>query len=71
MDFIKSLPKSEEKEIILVIVNRLSKYAHFLALTHPYTSTSIAKVFLENSYKLHGMLRDIVSDRGSVFLSTF
>lgn len=71
MDFIKSLPKSEGKEIILVIVDRLSKYAHFLALTHPYTSTSIAKVFLENIYKLHGMLRDIVSDRGSVFLSTF
>lgn len=71
MDFIEALPTSEGKEVILVVVDRLSKYAHFLALPHPYSATSVAKLFMEQVYKLHGMPTDIVSDRGSVFLSAF
>lgn len=71
IEFIESLPKSEGKEIILVVVDRLSKYAHFLALSHPYSATTVAKPFMEQVYKLHGMSADIVSDRGSVFLNAF
>lgn len=72
MDFIEALPKSEGKEVILVIVvDCLSKYAHFVALAHPYAVPSVAKAFMEHIYKLHGMPTDIVSDRGSVFISAF
>lgn len=70
-DFIEALPKSAGKDSILVVMDRLSKYAHFLALPHPYSASVMAKTFLDHIYKLHGMPTDIVTDRGSVFISTF
>lgn len=45
MDFIDGLPPSFGKSVILVIVDRFSKAAHFLALSHPYTASSVAKIF--------------------------
>ncbi|KAL0326250.1 UNVERIFIED_CONTAM: Transposon Ty3-G Gag-Pol polyprotein [Sesamum radiatum] len=69
MDFIKGLPPSEGKDSILVIVDRLTKYSHFLPLKHPYTSSSIAKTFFDNIYKLHGLPVSIVTDKDRVFTS--
>ena len=42
MDFIEGLPKVSGKSIILTVVDRFSKYAHFIALGHPYTAASVA-----------------------------
>ncbi|KAM3269489.1 putative protein isoform X1 [Capsicum chacoense] len=56
MDFIDGLPKSHGYEVILVVVDRLRKYGHFLPLKHPYTAQSVAHVFLDNIVKLHGIL---------------
>ncbi|KAJ1703435.1 hypothetical protein LUZ63_003214 [Rhynchospora breviuscula] len=71
MDFITGLPKYEGKEVILVIVDRLTKYAHFLSLSHPFKASTVAQLFLDNVYKLHGLPTDIVSDRDPIFTSQF
>jgi hypothetical protein len=55
--------------IILTVVDRLSKYAHFLALGHPYYATSIAKVFFKQVVRLHSVSASIISDRDPVFTS--
>lgn len=62
MDFVERLPKVNDKSVIFVVVDRLTKDAHFLALKHPFTTIQIAK-------KLHGLPRSIVRDRDPIFVS--
>ncbi|XP_019160031.1 PREDICTED: uncharacterized protein LOC109156634 [Ipomoea nil] len=71
MDFIEGLPKSHGKDVIMVVVDRFTKYSHFLALAHPYTAEMVVEMFMENIYKLHGVPKDIVNDRDRVFVSKF
>lgn len=54
MDFIEGLPPSHGKNTILVIVDRLSKSAHFLALTRPFSTKVVAEKFIDGAVKLHG-----------------
>ena len=63
MDFVEGLPKVGEKSIILTVVDRFSKYAHFIALSHPYTASSVARAFFDGIVRLHGFPTSIVSDR--------
>jgi hypothetical protein len=71
MDFIDGLPPSHQFNCILVVVDKLSKFAHFIPLKHPYTAIKVAEVFLDNIYKLHGLPQSIISDRDPVFTSKF
>ena len=71
MDFITGLPSSNGYTIIMVVVDTLSKYAHFVSMKSDYSAKSVAKLFFQNVVKLHGMLKSIVSDRDKVFTSSF
>lgn len=71
MDFIEGLPHSLGKNVVMVVVDRLSKYAHFIPLSRPYSASTVAKLFLDHIFKLHGLPKTIVSDRDPVFTSQF
>ena len=55
----------------MVVVDHLTKYAHFIALSHPIIASTVAKTFLENIQKLHGTPKVIVSDCDPIFTSHF
>jgi hypothetical protein len=55
----------------MVVVDRLTKFAHFLPLSHPYIVIDVAKAFCDNIYKLYGLPTSIISDRDPVFTSNF
>jgi hypothetical protein len=71
MDFITGLPKLGNKSVIMVVVDCLSKYAHFYTLQHPFTSSTVAQVFMDQVFKIHGMSHSIVSDSDLTFTSNF
>jgi hypothetical protein len=50
MDFIEGLATSLGKNVIMVVVDRLSKYAHFISIVHPYIAGTVAKIFLDNIF---------------------
>lgn len=71
LDFVEGLPKVVGKSVILTVVDRFSKYAHFIPLGHPYIAESVARVFFAEIVRLHGVPSSIVSDRDPVFNSAF
>jgi hypothetical protein len=71
MDFITGLPKLGNKSFIMVVVDHLSKYAHFFSLQHPFTTSTVAQIFMDQVFKLHGMPHSIVSDHDPTFTSNF
>ncbi|KAG8069341.1 hypothetical protein GUJ93_ZPchr0005g15817 [Zizania palustris] len=71
LDFVEGLPTVYGKSVILTVVDRFSKYAHFIALGHPYSACSVATVFFSEIVRLHGIPSSIVSDRDSVFIGKF
>jgi hypothetical protein len=69
MDFIEQLPKSSNYDSILVIVDRLTKWAIFIPTTTTLTSSGLAELILDRLISQHGLPNAIVSDRGSKFTS--
>ena len=57
MDFLIVLPKSERMSVIMLVVDRVTKYAHFCALSFPYKVSTISTAFMETIQKLHGTQR--------------
>lgn len=70
MDFVEGLPSSCGYTVIMVIVDKLSKYAHFLPLSHPFTALQVAQLYFDQIYRLHGLPKAIISDRDKIFTST-
>lgn len=67
MDHIQDLPRSQGGNAILVVVDRLTKQAHFIKADATDDAKKLAKQFEENIFRLHGLPSDIVSDRGTTF----
>lgn len=71
MDFIEGFSKSQGKLMIMVVVDRMTKFVHFIGLAHPFTAREVATAFLDQVYKLNGLPHAIVSDRVTIFTSKF
>ncbi|WVZ83842.1 hypothetical protein U9M48_030940 [Paspalum notatum var. saurae] len=63
------LPRSGGFNCIMVVIDSFTKYGHFLPLGHPFTAASVAKLFHDHIYKLHGMPSHLISDRDRIFTS--
>jgi hypothetical protein len=72
MDFIVGLPNTSQRhDSIWVIVDRLTKTAHFLPVHTTYNAKKYAKIYLDQIVHLHGMPKMIISDRGAQFIARF
>ena len=72
MDFVTGLPRTQGgNNAIWVIVDRLTKSAHFLAFKVGFSLERFAKLYIKEIVRLHGILMTIVSDRDSRFVSMF
>eukprot|EP00253_Pinus_taeda_P019990 PITA_19990 len=72
MDFITGLPKTKKNnDSIMVVVDKLSKAAHFIPVQSTYRAAQIAHVFMQNVFRLHGLPKTIILDRDVKFTSAF
>jgi hypothetical protein len=77
MDFITDLPYSEDPALeqtydgILVVVDRLTKYAHFIPYKKTFTAPQVAATMIDRCFRLHGIPRKFVTDRDKLFTSNF
>jgi len=67
VDFIRKLPLVVGKDVILVVCDRLSKMAYFIATTEETSVEGLVRLFRDNVWKLHGLLESVISDRGPQF----
>ena len=68
MDFIMGLPKSKKKnDSIFVVVDKLSKVAHFIPVKSTYKVVHIVDIFLKGIFRLHGIPKEIISDQDTNF----
>ena len=72
MDFIIGLPNTSQKhDSIWVIIDRLTKTAHFLLVQISYSSKRCVEIYLDQIVRLHGVPKTIISNRGSQFVARF
>jgi hypothetical protein len=71
MDFITGLPRAQGKDCIFMVVDRLTKFAHFFPIATDFSVAQVAELFFREVFRLHGLPKTIISDRDSRFMSTF
>jgi len=67
-DFITKLPLAQGYNTILVVVDWLTKMVHFIPTAEKTMAEGLAKLFRDNVWKLHGLPKSIISDRGLQFM---
>ncbi|KAA3480542.1 integrase [Gossypium australe] len=72
MDFVSGLPLSlKKKDAIWVVVDRLTKLAHFIPVRTDYSLDILAELYISKIFRLHGVPISIISDRDPRFTSRF
>jgi hypothetical protein len=72
MDFITGLPRTDKlHDSIMVVVDKLTKYAHFIPLKTTHKATYVADIFMKEVARLHKIPKTIVSDRDPKFTLNF
>jgi hypothetical protein len=72
IEFILGLPRTQSgHDSIWVIVDQLTKVAHFIPIKTTYSRSLLAELYMSWRVRFHGVLKKIVSDRGTQFTSTF
>ena len=71
MYFITGLRKLEGKSVIMVVDDKITKYAHFCAISHLFKASTVTNYFMETIQKLHGTPNIIVSDKDPIFTGNF
>ena len=71
MDFITGLPWSDGFDSIFIVIDRLSKMRHFVACQSTCTAQDLAAIYIKHIFRLHGLPKTIISDRGPQFVSAF
>jgi len=62
VDFITKLPLAQGYDLILVVVDRLTKIVYFIPTTEKTSAKGLARLFRDNMWKLHGLPESIISD---------
>jgi hypothetical protein len=71
MEFITGLLRVQGKERIFVVVNKLTKFAHFFSISTECKAIQVAELFSKEVFWLHGLPKQIVSDRDGCFINAF
>ena len=72
MDFVTRLPSAQGGyDSIMVVVDLLTKVSHLIPVKTSYTASDIARLFVKEIYRIHGLPKRIISDRDAKFTSKF
>ncbi len=71
LDFVTALPPSLGNTVVLTVVDRFSKAAHFIPLPKLPSAKETATMVVDHVFRIHGLPADVVSDRGTQFVSKF
>jgi len=71
VDFVVELPLSFGHDAVMTVVDSVSKWAHFILMHTTVTAEGTARLFLHQVWKLHGLPKCVVSDRGPQFVARF
>jgi hypothetical protein len=71
MDFITGFPRVQGKDCIFVVGDKLAEFSHFFSIATDFSATQVAKLFFREVFRLHGLPKNIVSDRDNRFMSMF